>query len=479
MAFTPNTADKESLQTLAMAVRQRLAKNISPAALEPYMADLPALDPIIKKHCAIDYSKMNSRFANWVEAGAQDWLESSCYIANSSYGPLFKQATYNFYRQDYVKDFKGTYNKLRNKIKSKASIAMLRKMYAVVGMSEDKWNPADVIAIKANKETEVINKLKNFKASKHSTMSKDVENANRSLQSGLPGEASKNLLMMKDLDEMYEYNQLIDDLFKDKDCMGLSLKKATSPSVKMEVLRHKQVKGMKEALNLQVDITKVDYLESNQKCLVYFNMAGKSGHYLDIRGFESSKKIADVQVQLSKTGSSAAHGKVTLPIITLITKRSMGGRAFITMRNKRNQLFRKTFQKSGIHSFSDWRIFDGYTKKGMDKVLQEDLTNWANYIQFLSNSKHSSSHIIGKVMELLGKKTSNSVFTAAKFLKHKVQSYEVGYILDKDQKIIREEIKNNIIKSMVAYAGSKGMFIFNNNNAIAFMTSSTYMKLGG
>ena len=48
-----------------------------------------------------------------------------------------------------------------------------------------------------------------------------------------------------------------------------------------------------------------------------------------------------------------------------------------------------------------------------------------------------------------------------------------------DQKIIREEIKNNIIKSMVAYAGSKGMFIFNNNNAIAFMTSSTYMKLGG
>ena len=82
-------------------------------------------------------------------------------------------------------------------------------------------------------------------------------------------------------------------------------------------------------------------------------------------------------------------------------------------------------------------------------------------------------------MELLGKKGSSSVFTAAKFLKHKVQSYEVGYLLDKDQKIIKEEIKNNIIKSMVAYAGSKGMFIFNNKSAIAFMTSSTYMKLGG
>ena len=208
-------------------------------------------------------------------------------------------------------------------------------------------------------------------------------------------------------------------------------------------------------------------------------MADKSGHYLDIRGFESSKKIADVQVQLSKTGSSAAHGKVTLPIITLITKRSRGGRAFITMRNKRNQLFKKTFQKSGIHSFSDWRIFDGYTKKGMDKELKNDLKSWAEYIEFLSSKKHSSSHIIGKVMELLGKKNSSAVFTAAKFLKHKVQSYEVGYILDKEQKVIREDVKNNIIKSMVSYAGSKGMFIFNNNSAVAFMTSSTYMKMGG
>ena len=479
MAFTPNTADKESLQTLAMAVRQRLGKNITPDLLSPYMADLRGLDPLVKKHCEIDYDKCGSRFANWVQAGAEDWLESSCYIANKSYPPLFKQATYNFYRQDYVKDFKGTYNKLRNKIKSKASIAMLRKMYAVVGMSEDKWNPADIIAIRANKETEVINKLKNFKATKHSTMSKDVAAANKSLQSGMPGESSKNIQMMSDLDEMYEYNQLIDDLFKDKDCMGLSLKKATSPSVKMEVLRHKKVKGMKEALNMKIEVTKVDYLESNQKCLVYFNLAGKSGHYLDVRGFESSKKIADVQVQLSKTGSSAAHGKVTLPIISLITKRSMGGRAFIVMKTQRNKLFKKTFQKSGIHSFTDWRIFDNYTKNGHQKDLKADLKSWAEYIEFLSNSKHSSSHIIGKVMELLGKKGSSAGFTAAKFLKHKVQSYEVGYLLDKDQKIIKEEIKNNIIKSMVAYAGSKGMFIFNNKSAIAFMTSSTYMKLGG
>lgn len=479
MAFSANTADKESLQTLAMAVRQEVETDLTPDVLESYMADLPALDPRIKKHCKIDYSKMSTRFANWLEEGATDWIESSCYIANKTYSPLFKRATYNFYRQDYVPDFKGTFNRIKKDIKNKASMQLMKKMYDIVGMSEDKWNPADIIAIKANKESNVINQLKNFKASKHSKMSKEVDEANKKMNSGMPREARSNITLMKDLDEMYEYNKLIDELFKDKDCIGVSLKKATSPSVKMEVMKHKDVKGIKDALNMKIDVTKVDYLESNQKCLVYFDMAGKKGHYLDIRGFESSRKIADVQVQLSKTGSSAAHGKITLPVISLITKRSQGGRAFMAMKSQRNKLFKKTFQKSGIHNFTDWKIFSAYTKKDMVKELQNDLQNWATYIEFLSSNKHKSNHITGKVMEMIGKNTSKSIFDAAKFLKHKVQSYEVGYLLDKEQKIIKEDVKNNIIKSMVAYAGSKGMIIFNDRNATAYMTSSTYMKVGG
>ena len=68
---------------------------------------------------------------------------------------------------------------------------------------------------------------------------------------------------------------------------------------------------------------------------------------------------------------------------------------------------------------------------------------------------------------------------AMKYLKHKVQSYEVGYLLDKDKTNIRAEIKDNIIKSMIAYAGSKGLVIFTDRKATAFMKSSTYLKVGG
>ena len=476
MAFTATTADKESLQTLACAVRQTLPGDITPDILSEKMETLRDLDVNIKRHCFIDYAAMEKRFSNWVTGGAEDWIESSCYIANKAHGPFFKQATYNFYRQDLVPDFKGTYNKIRGRIKQKASRQMLKKMYSVVGMSEDKWNPADIIAIKHSQASNVFNQLKNFKATKNNQMSRDVEVENRKLKAGMPGESAKNIQMMQDLDEMYEYNQLIDDLFTDKTCMGVSLKKALSPSVKTAILRHKKVKGMKEALNMKIEVTEVKYLESNQKCLVYFNLADKKGHYLDIRGFESSKKIADIQVQLSKTGSSAAHGKITLPVITLITKKSLGGRAFIKMKSERNKIFKKTFQKSGIHSFTDWKIFDSYTKKGAEQMLLDDLQGWSQYINFLSNKKHTTKHVIDTVMEMVDKK---QIFKAAKFLKHKVQSYEVGYMLDKDQKAIKEHVQNNIIKSMVAYAGSKGMFIFTNNTAVAFMTSSTYLKMGG
>ena len=41
------------------------------------------------------------------------------------------------------------------------------------------------------------------------------------------------------------------------------------------------------------------------------------------------------------------------------------------------------------------------------------------------------------------------------------------------------DIKENILKSMFSYAGSRGMIIFNKSDATAFMTSSTYLKAGG
>jgi hypothetical protein len=472
MAFTPRTDHKESLQALAMSLRQSKGSDIDSNELAQAMQGLVALPPKVKDHCIIEYSKMERDFNVWVNSDAQDWIDSSVWIANAAYPKYCSSGNYNFYRQDFVPGFKGTYNKIRNKIKKNASSSVLKKMYSVVGMSEDKWNPADIIAIKSSNASSTMKLLEDFDASKVSKESKEVRDQNKKMN--LSGKEGKLIHVMEDLDEMYEYNKLINDLFEKKECIGISLKKATSKSVKMMEMDHKDTGGIKKSLNMKVDITKVLYSDTNQKCIVEFEVSGEKGQYLDIRGFESSRKISDVQVQLSKKGSSAAHGKITLPVISLITKLNKGRASFSAMNAKKRTMF-KSLNKSSIHNFTDWSIFNDYAKN--PTKLAVDMDKWAEYIQWLSKNRHESISVMNEVNKMLKKKTGS--FDAAKYLKHKVQSYEVGFLLDTEQKQIKEDIKENIIKSIISYAGSKGMIIFNDSKATAFMISSTYLKCGG
>lgn len=472
MAFTPKTDHKESLQALAMSLRQDKGSDLESIELAQAMQGLGSISPKVKNNCIIEYSKMEADFNIWVNSDAQDWIDSSVWIANAAYPKYCSSGNYNFYRQDFVPGFKGTYNRIRNKIRKNASSSVLKKMYSVVGMSEDKWNPADIIAIKSSKASTTLSLLENFDASKVSKESKEVRDQNKKMN--LSDKEGKLIHVMEDLDEMYEYNKLIQDLFEKKECIGISLKKATSKSVKIVEMDHKDTGGIKKALNMKVDITKVLYSDSNQKCIVEFEVSGEKGQYLDIRGFESSKKIADVQVQLSKKGSSAAHGKITLPVISLITKLSKGRASFSAMNAKKRSMF-KSLNKSSIHNFTDWTIFNNYVKNPTQ--LAVDMNKWAEYIQWLSKNRHESVSVMNEVNKMLKKKTG--VFDAAKYLKHKVQSYEVGFLLDTEQKQIKEDIKENIIKSIISYAGSKGMIIFNDSKATAFMVSSTYLKCGG
>ena len=468
MAFTARTDHKESLQTLAMSMRQEKGSDLTDLELAKAMKDLNNIPSNIKNSCVIDYNKMKSDFNSWVTEGAQDWIDSSVWIANASFPKYCSSGGYKFYRQDFVPGFKGTFVKIRNKIRENAKSSVLKKMYAVVGMGEDKWNPADIIAIKAGGANKTMGLLENFDATKVSKESKETRKQSKDLSK------DSMINVMQDLDEMYEYNKLIDDLFKKKELIGISLKKATSPSVKMEVLDHKEVKGLKKALDLKIEITKVHYSTTNQKCIVDFTIGDQKGNYLDIRGFESSRKIADIQIQLSKKGSSAAHGKVTLPVVTLIAKLSKGRAALSKLNSKKRSMF-KNLKKSSIHGFTDWTNFDDYKNNAIQLELDKD--KWSEYIQWLSKNRHESVAVKREVDKLMKKKTG--VFDAAKYLKHKVQAYEVGFLLDTQQKQIKDDIKENIIKSMISYAGSKGMLIFNDSKATAFMVSSTYLKCGG
>ena len=65
-------------------------------------------------------------------------------------------------------------------------------------------------------------------------------------------------------------------------------------------------------------------------------------------------------------------------------------------------------------------------------------------------------------------------FTRAKYMKNKIQSYEVAYIMDSAP--LSKQIKDNILKSMWMYAASEGFTIFNKNKNVTFLLASSYVK---
>ena len=62
MAFTPRTDHKESLQALAMSLRQSKGSDLESIELAQVMQALGTISPEVKKYCIIEYSKMQRDF---------------------------------------------------------------------------------------------------------------------------------------------------------------------------------------------------------------------------------------------------------------------------------------------------------------------------------------------------------------------------------------------------------------------------------
>jgi len=301
----------------------------------------------------------------------------------------------------------------------------------------------------------------------------------------------KGFEIIEDMNMLYYYNQFVDKNYKSGDCVPISLKKViatskeikevTTPNVQIKSFDHKETKGIEDSLNLDLVITNVKYEPTNAKCIVEFKLGGEDGHTMDVRGFQSAINN-DVQMQLQK-GAAANHGKATLGVFTVITKLSKGRMAFSKQRSQLRKLFPKKRIPSGSskekHAFTSYDIFTGYAKnkKGdfSQQTFTQDLQSWAEYLQFLSGGKHKKQQVIATVLKLYDKKPVD----AAKWLKNKVQSYEVGQVVDIAQSQIKDFVKTNIMKSVYSQAASKGFRIFGDKKITDYMSASSYLKVGG
>ena len=169
MAFKPLTEDKESLQALAFAMRQQKGSDITADELKEQMVNMPMLSSDIKAHCDINYSKLNARFNNWINIGSEkdieDWTNSSVWVANAVIPSThIKGNGYIFSNTIGDPIFRGAYKKLAKDIAKNAKSSVVRTVYGSMSKGTgDKWNPADVLAIKKSKRNKIVAEMEAFK----------------------------------------------------------------------------------------------------------------------------------------------------------------------------------------------------------------------------------------------------------------------------------------------------------------------------
>ena len=243
---------------------------------------------------------------------------------------------------------------------------------------------------------------------------------------------------------------------------------------------------------MEVEIGEIEWKPTASKAIINFSVGDgqvfDDNWFLDVRGTESGKtKLGGVQINLMYTGGTTAHGKASISVFSLITRLSGGLKALKAQHRKKKELFgKREIGKAKGTLLTDHMVFDDYaTGKNTDfDNWRMDLPLWIQYIDFLTESKVRGREVLRQfsgVKETRGRTATipAKLRQALKYLKNKVQAYEVAYVFDKDNGVIREAVRENIMKGVYSYAGSMGFRIFTDQQVTDFMTSSTYIKVGG
>ena len=494
----------ESLQCLACAIRQEtglVTEPILETAMLGMVGDPAGTMPSgnVLGALEIRMNVVRNDWASWPTSNRSKFDEylTSCVLCANKIVNWLPSKKYVYFHSGALPAYKGTYTQLANSVYNTTNNSVIKAVYSKVRDpgADDKWNPSDIIAVDSGSKSRIENALFNFHQVYLRKVASDprgskLRKQNEAFRNRLDPRVTKRLHVMEEMEEIYEYNHYIDRLFRKKEMIGISLKMQESTSVPLKVFDHKDVKGIKEALELDLVITDVKMQAQNKKAIVEFDINGVDGPFMDVRG--GSSKIDKVQMQLQQ-GKKANHGKASMDIFTLITKMSNGWPSVRRLKRERRNIFgdRNRNRLLGINYAIDipsggdmypvdTNVFRDYNRKSTGKfsipTWNLHVEMWAEYIAFLSSGDSNKDQILTQYRQRSG--GTNNI-NGIRYIKDKVQSGEIGYVLDKESGIINDDIKDNIMKGVWTYAGSRGFRIFRDKSVTDYMTSSTYVKVGG
>ena len=360
----------------------------------------------------VDDDESNLILAAKKGSNLDQWVNSCVWIANELASSIYLSGSkkYKFYHADENVGTSGTNFKAKATVlikdaKANAVDPQFRTAINLLARGTgDKWNPADIFAIEISKETQISQKLR-------SNQMPDASEEIFKMAKDAKGNGKKDLKFYAEMGQLNAYNKYVDKLVEDKECIPISLKKAAGKNPPLKLLKHKDLKGIEDALDLEVKITKIDYKPTADKAIVEFSIGGKAGAMLDFRGFETTSKIENVQAQIQAAGSTANHGKIALPLYSFIVEQSGGMAAIRAQKRVKKKLFGNDIPSANDTVFTPASIFVEYANNKAPKArhrantsdrfrfnqrtLLEDTPAWAQYIQWLSKGAIPSAKNIG------------------------------------------------------------------------------------
>lgn len=415
-----------------------------------------------------------------------EWIKSCVNVANALYkSPYLKSSVqYDFYHAG-AKEIEWFKSKFKNKFNQVLANSLRQIGYASGDSGEDKWNPADMFAVKKQTTEQKVEREITTKDFFKGTI-KEYQKFKRG-KSGILASSEK---VQESMAELTRYNNWIHQNILSGEFIPISLKK-TLNTPKIQLISNPSL----EQYDIDVSNISVSWQKTAQKIYVYFDVTytfivGDSkksekhttSYFFDCRNFGAG---TNVQFELGIAGSSAKHGKVSVGPAEMII--DLTSPVFSNMLKQTRQNFLKILKTPGVRLkfFPDLKeapsakVTDTFQKVIVNKTKPSLFTTNDDINKVTANSGWPS--VFESYISFLSKEDG---FTIPKsenekknYFKSKIAAVELGWMLT--SKKILPVLKNNILKSLYLYASSQGLQIFGDSGMLdkSYFYNSSYVKV--
>lgn len=479
----------ETLTCFALAYRQDQRKDITESGFQEFLIrgrnEDTEVNTIINQNVV---TEVDPKLVYQYGLEKPDWIKSCANTANalykSSYG-LKASISYNFYHAG-AKEIEWFKSKFKRKFNQVLANALRQEGYASGDTGEDKWNPADMFAIKKQTTEQKVEKEITTKGFFNSGTLKDYEK----FKKGKKGILATGEKLQEDMAELTRYNNWIHENILSGEFIPISLKK-TLNTARVDLISNPSI----EQYEIDVSNIKVSWEPTAQKIYIYFDVTytfivgdkKKSNkktisYFFDCRNFGVG---TGVQFELGINGSSAKHGKVAAgptemiidlsgPVVSQLMKKTRENYIkFMRTPNVRTKMFPNLtapIPEASLKSFENTigkKSRPEFFTNNVDINTIVNTAGWpsllGNYVIYLSKEQ---SHDL--------KKSENDL---KNYFKSKIAATELGWIMSSSK--IMPVIKNNILKSLYLYASSQGLQIFGDSGLLktSYFYNSSYIKV--